>query len=153
MSETPGPAIAAVLETMRADMRQRDRAVDAQLNKIHDLVNSQLTEAVNRFRDALKTIEELKALLFQQGTAIPGERTDPSQTLATTHRLSPQVPPAPDTPAPDDVMLRSVMELLDATKTMALKLIEQSEKISSLILERRARIDTDQRVERRRVFP
>jgi hypothetical protein len=141
------PSVLSVLETIRAEMRRRDRLVDDQLAKIHDLVNSQLTEAVNRFRDALKTIEELKALLFNQGTAVP------SGLDLTKARGPAPPPPAPDTPSPDELLFQHIGELMEAAKVMSLKLIEQSEKISALIIEKRARRDTDQRVERRRVFP
>lgn len=134
-------SITALLETMRADMRQRDRAVDAQLTKIHDLVNSQLTEAVNRFRDALQTIEELKARL--------GETTTP--------KLFPTVTPSVHSldfdPAAHAARQAELEAFIEAAKTMALTVVEQAERLSALIVERRARADNESQAERRRIFP
>jgi hypothetical protein len=120
-------AIVATLQEILEELRSQRTSTTAQLEKIHDLVNSQLTEAVNRFKDALATIETLKA-------ALAVKKTD--------EKKSSEADPAV-----------AISEMLDATKTLALGLLEQTERMTALILDRRAKADYVDRIERRRIFP
>ena len=140
------PETLALIETLREEQRARDLKVDAQLAKIHDLVNSQLTEAVNRFREALRTIEELKTRL---GEGQPGGQPggQPASGL-----LEPTLTPRPALPDPDKTRTQ-LIAFIDATKAMAMAVMEQGERVTALLLERRARSDADERLERRRIFP
>ena len=139
------PQTLALIQTLRDEQKARDLHVDKQLAKIHDLVNSQLTEAVNRFRDALHTIDQLKARLGDTGPTPPGV-LDP-----TPPAISAKPPPAP-LPDPDKTRAQ-LMAFIEATKVMALAVVDQGERITALLLERRTRVDTDDRLERRRIFP
>jgi len=56
---------AVVAEEARLAVVENQQRVDAKLDSIHVLVNDQLTQAVNRFRDALIVIEELKTILVK----------------------------------------------------------------------------------------
>jgi hypothetical protein len=58
--------VAKKVEETKQDLQANTTNVNGKLDTIHNLVNSQLTEAVERFKDALKTIEELKALLKEK---------------------------------------------------------------------------------------
>jgi hypothetical protein len=141
------PQTLALIETLREEQRARDLKVDMQLNKIHDLVNSQLTEAVNRFREALRTIEELKRRL---GQGQP-EGQPASGLLEPT--LTPQpAPPPPVLPDPDKTRAQ-LIAFIDATKAMAMAVMEQGERVTAMLLDRRARSDANERTERRRIFP
>ena len=146
------PQTLALIETLREEQRARDLKVDMQLNKIHDLVNSQLTEAVNRFREALRTIEELKRRLGQgQPEGQPEGQPDTSGLLEPT--LTPQpAPPPPALPDPDKTRAQ-LIAFIDATKAMAMAVMEQGERVTAMLLDRRARSDANERTERRRIFP
>jgi hypothetical protein len=55
--------VAEKVEETKATLMASTANTDAKLDTIHVLVNNQLTEAVNRFKDALAVIEELKVIL------------------------------------------------------------------------------------------
>jgi hypothetical protein len=81
------------VEAVRTDLKSSTsaavdavRRADEKLDTIHNLVNSQLTDAVNRFKDALGVIEELKELLVRLAPNDPrvAEMLKQSQSQAST---------------------------------------------------------------------
>ena len=121
------------LRSQRVTSDAQRVSVDAQLIKIHDLVNSQLTAAVNRFKEALETIEGLKQELANVTVGTAAE---------SNVKVAGEVDP-----------VTAMIKMLDATKAVAYTLLEQTEKMTALLIARRVQADTDQRLERRRIFP
>ena len=64
-------AAAVKVEAVRTDLQIQGANVITRLDTIHTLVNSQLTTALSEFRGALRTIEELKGLLYARDPKDP----------------------------------------------------------------------------------
>ena len=149
--------ILVLIQTMRAEQQARDIVVDEQLAKIHDLVNSQLTEAVNRFRDALKTIEELKALLGKKSPIRLGNQEGDAALAALEAKQGGASQPNSGTPDPEpDTSLEEIRrhgeQLIEEAKLVAERLVAQAEITAAALIDRQARDAASQRADRRRSF-
>lgn len=63
--------VAVKVEQTRQDLRETSVTADKKLDVIHNLVNSQLTQAIERFADAVKEVATLKRLLSEKAPNDP----------------------------------------------------------------------------------